>query len=464
MFLGFSGFVIFLVIASVAIAAIMFSIHNTKKIKETWAQVARKYHLVVDAGAGHSLSGNVSGIYLHIKTVTRGSGKNRSTYTVYTAYSSAVIPQGMSLTREGFFSKVGKMFGGQDIQTGDRKLDESLIIKGKDSNGIIALLRIPQVRDAILYFIARHPGMVVNQQNFYFEEHGIASKPDRMSAAIDDLVYLTKTVEAALSRQPQTGSPALNAAKPASPVPIAVAKFDDLTDPLGVGGSSAARAEILSETPTHDSLDPNGASAKQALSEAFSMLKSTVENPTAQKKAEPAKPFEDAFAAPLNDDAFTNPTLNDDVFAPTPSSLDSPSQAPQKAVADSSTESLTSSADDVCEGSDDIYDLIKELTNVGFGGNRQEIIDRHNCVTFNLMVYVDRVDSTFGFDTPDHLKDGKTLEGHLSSGEKVAVRFPESMNDRIAKLHSGGEFGVSGKVIAWDDLFKKVAIDYVAQY
>ncbi|MHC4840069.1 MAG: hypothetical protein ACYTDT_03780 [Planctomycetota bacterium] len=467
-------FFIFVVIA-VIVAVVIASVNHSKKVKETWRSVGAKYRMKVERGQGMGsrpeLSGNVNGIYVHVNTVTRGSGKNRSTYTVYSAFSGASMPQGLSLTREGFFSKVGKMFGGQDIQVGDRRLDDGLIIKAQDAQGTIALLRIPQVRDALLYFVARHPGMVVNGQNLSFEEHGVASKMDRMSAAIDDLVYLTKTFEAALS------GPAPQRVPTAKPAPVLQKKNDPWAEPIKAGGAAAA-AEILSVStsvdnsplPTNSSIDPNGQEAKAELNSAFSSFKSTVENPTVHKKAEPAKQesisLDDAFAAPKNEDAFANPTLDKDVFAPTPSTFETPkwegsnSMTDQPASEDQSTEAMTSDEGKDCQGSNDIYDVIEELNNVGFGGNRQEIIDRHDCVTFNLMVYVDRVDSTFGFDTPDHLKDGKTLEGHLSSGEKVAVRFPESMNDKIAKLHSGGEFGVTGKITAWDDLFKKVAIDY----
>lgn len=468
------GVALFLIVAGVIVAVIIASIGHKKKVKEAWTAVATKYRFQYTGNPSGGLSGNVNGIFCNVSTVTRGSGKNRSTYTVYTAYVGASLPNGLSLTREGFFSKVGKMFGGQDIQTGDRRLDDSLIIKGQDTNGIVRLLTIPQVRDALMYFVARHPGMVINSGSLYFEEHGTATKRDRMSAAIDDLVYLSKTLEAGMSGPAPQSVPGSR-----EPKPMPQVKLDDLS-------GSAAAAEILMSSKSSESssegifsilnlspspTDPNNEAANSdprsveiadkaadyqrqhlELSEAFSSFKSTVENPTVRKKAESTPAPSNAFDAPVN---------NDDVFAPTPSAFDSPTVASEPSPVDTSTEALTSAASsDMCEGDDDIYALIKELRDVGFGGSRQDIIDKNNCVKFNLMVYVDRIDSTFGFDTPDHLKDGKTLEGHLSSGEKVAVRFPKSMNDRISKLHSGGEFGVSGQVTAWDDLFKKIAIDY----
>lgn len=452
-----AGVAFFFIFIGIVVAVVIASIGHKKKVQEAWASIAAKYRMKYTGTARTGMSGNINGIFCNINTVTRGSGKNRSTYTVYTAYIGTALPGGLSLTREGFFSKVGKMFGGQDIQTGDRRLDASLIIKGQDVSGIIRLLNIAQVRDALMYFVARHPGMVLTGGSLYFEEHGTATKRDRMSAAIDDLVYLSKTFEAGMSGPAPQPVPVSR-----EPKPMLQVKFDELIEPFKVGGGSAAAAEILMSTKVNDDEAKSGSSAVEIgekaadykrqhleLSEAFSSFKSTVENPTVRKKAEP-----------VNNDAFASPTLNEDIFAPTPSAFDSPS-VPEPNAVDTSTEALTSgSSSDTCEGVDDIYALIKELKDVGFGGNRQDIIDKNNCVKFNLMVYVDRIDSTFGFDTPDHLKDGKTLEGHLSSGEKVAVRFPKSMNDRISKLHSGGEFGVSGQVTAWDDLFKKVAIDY----
>ncbi|MDC1143156.1 hypothetical protein OAU50_08695 [Planctomycetota bacterium] len=472
MFLAFEGIFIFFIFAGIAVALIVASRNHSKKVRATWQSVAHKYRMQLQHGANMGskpqLSGNVNGIFVNVHTETRGSGKNRSTYTVYSAIPSGRLPHGIALTREGFFSKVGKVFGGQDIQVGNRKLDESLVIKASDVNGTINLLRVPQVRDALLYFVARHPGMVVNGQNIKFEEHGVTSKPERMSAAIDDLVYLVGTFDTALS------GPVPAPKSSPSRQPIQQVKLSELSEPFKVGGGKSAPAEILMDTRT----DPNGIEARTEMESAFASLKSKVGNPTVHKKEAPTSTsvsLDSAFDAPPAGDAFVSPVLDENVFAPTQSEFvppapafetpkwdDDPAAEPELASSvDVSTGAVaTDSQDEVCEGSTDIYDVIKELSNVGFGGDRQAIIDTHNCVTYNLMVYVDRVDSTFGFDTPDHLKDGKTLEGHLGSGEKVAVRFPKSMNDKVGKLHSGGEIGVSGNVVAWDDLFKKVAIDY----
>jgi hypothetical protein len=62
--------------------------------------------------------------------------------------------------------------------------------------GAFSLMRIPQVKQALLTFLARHPNMQLNEKHMLFEETGVCSDMARMKAAVDDLAYLGQTLEA----------------------------------------------------------------------------------------------------------------------------------------------------------------------------------------------------------------------------------------------------------------------------
>ena len=91
--------------------------------------------------------------------------------------------------------------------------------------------------------------------------------------------------------------------------------------------------------------------------------------------------------------------------------------------------------------------------------DRETLIDAHSDKAWEVEITVDRVESSFGFDLPDNLRDGKTIEGHLEDGSKFAIRFPKSKNDEVGGARRGDTMKVWGKLTKWDDLFKKATLD-----
>ncbi len=194
------GFVVFLVIAGGFVGLIAWGMHHAKTIRLRWQGFAQQHGLQYSGGTSATSSPHIAGWYgrthVTINTVTRGSGKNRHTYTQFHGQINVAMPQGLNLTREGLFNKVSKFFGGQDVQLGDRQLDDAFIIKAHDAMGAFNLMRIAQVKQALLTFVARHPTMQLNERHLMFEESGTCADMIRMKAAIDDLAYLGQTIEA----------------------------------------------------------------------------------------------------------------------------------------------------------------------------------------------------------------------------------------------------------------------------
>lgn len=96
------------------------------------------------------IEGDWRGRHLHIHNFSRGSGDNRSTYH---AIKLSVQQQNSNLTfklgAEGFFSKIGKTFGMQDIQTGDPEFDQAFVVKSNDETFIHSAF-LPEIRAQFL--------------------------------------------------------------------------------------------------------------------------------------------------------------------------------------------------------------------------------------------------------------------------------------------------------------------------
>ena len=119
---------------------------------EIWSQIA------ADIG-GDYVDGGFFGkdvlAYRHgewqilLDTYTVSNGKTSTTYTRMRAPFENLDGLQFKIYREGFFSSIGKMFGAQDIEIGDRFFDDSFIIKGNSERKIKEFLLDAEVKSLI---------------------------------------------------------------------------------------------------------------------------------------------------------------------------------------------------------------------------------------------------------------------------------------------------------------------------
>ena len=92
-------------------------------------------------------------ILLDTYTQTTSTGTTTGTSTTTTTYTRMRAPfinkDGLyfRITREGFFSSIGKFFGMQDIEIGDPFFDDKFIIKGNNPEKIKLLLAEPKIKE-----------------------------------------------------------------------------------------------------------------------------------------------------------------------------------------------------------------------------------------------------------------------------------------------------------------------------
>ena len=101
---------------------------------------------------------------------------------------------GLNVYNESFLSKVGKLFGQQDIQLGDKELDKLVVIKGRDELAVKQLLDSQRVRQQLLRMYAESKRFVVRDYGIRHEE----SASNLSSARIHQLVEMMADLADAL--------------------------------------------------------------------------------------------------------------------------------------------------------------------------------------------------------------------------------------------------------------------------
>ncbi|MEM6725627.1 MAG: hypothetical protein AAF598_16415 [Bacteroidota bacterium] len=113
---------------------------NLEKIQQQFSHLSDSMGLEYSESDGKlglfkkfpALQGTLNGKTFYLFMYTSGSGKQQKTYSSFRLQTSNPAGYTLKLTKEGFFSKVGKRFGMQDIQVGDAQFDPLYIIKGSD--------------------------------------------------------------------------------------------------------------------------------------------------------------------------------------------------------------------------------------------------------------------------------------------------------------------------------------------
>lgn len=224
----FAPLIIFPLFIALFVGLAALGIYQSKKARENWARFAATYGLQMTGGESWTsrphISGWFDGIYVHIGTITRGSGKNRSTYTQFQAMLNCPMPLGLQIHQESVFSKVGKFFGGQDIHVGDSAIDDAFILKGRDENAVRHFVSQPAIRQALFRIVQTRPDFVLYAGNIMMEQRGMVSDPARMYSAISEAVLLARAITDTMQQlAPQAAPMKVPAPPPARPIELPVA-------------------------------------------------------------------------------------------------------------------------------------------------------------------------------------------------------------------------------------------------
>ena len=167
-----------------AIGSIAWGIAQGKKANASWGEVAQRLNLHFESGgwtANRQIYGSLHGVPIRGHVFTRGSGKNRTTYTGYNADITIRLPQDFQLHKQSLFSGVAKFFGSQDIEIGDQQFDDSIVIKGADPLEIRAF-PTPSRKQRILSLMHQFREFQISQDGIRVANRGLETDAKRLEA------------------------------------------------------------------------------------------------------------------------------------------------------------------------------------------------------------------------------------------------------------------------------------------
>jgi hypothetical protein len=164
---------------------------------KAWRELAERMGLTWEPGSllGHPpyVKGKYRGHELTLDTFRRGSGRNSTTYTRIILFVNNQSNLYLTLYEESVFSKIGKLFGAQDIQVGDEEIDRRFMIKGQPEDSVTRLLTPISLRQKLLE--ARSVNLEVDGRELHFEKKGEESDVNYLQFLFDLLSDLAEAVE-----------------------------------------------------------------------------------------------------------------------------------------------------------------------------------------------------------------------------------------------------------------------------
>ena len=235
-------------------ALLGYAAWNKHRQMTVWQQVAGQLGLAFMNGGwfgSSAMSGSYKGVDIAVKSVVRGSGKNKKVYTVVEASLHALTPLSLEVYEEGIFQMMGKMIGGEDIQVGDHELDETFVIKGVDDAEITDLLTTPRVKSALLTGHQVCSSLRIQPGNARLRERGRTTNPDKLRKYIDTVVGVAKAINETCEQRPNPAAKPSPQAQPSPPGP---------TSPAPFGPPPQARnAQPPDESPAQPAAEPAAA-------------------------------------------------------------------------------------------------------------------------------------------------------------------------------------------------------------
>jgi hypothetical protein len=112
-------------------------------------------------------------VYRNSRSSSSGSSGTTTSYSVHVQlYFPEAAELGLSIYKERFWSKVGKFFGAQDIQSGNAELDPMVMIKAKDEGRAKRMMEEPELQHALLDLFKHSDGFEVDDGGIEHRTHG----------------------------------------------------------------------------------------------------------------------------------------------------------------------------------------------------------------------------------------------------------------------------------------------------
>jgi hypothetical protein len=194
--IGFLTVLLFLAFpVGIIVLAFVISIMAKQALASAWGAFARQAGLTLNYTgwrSSPSVTGSYKGHNVYLYTYTQGSGKNKTTYTSFIAYTGIANRAQLRVSKEGFLSKIGKALGFQDIQVGDREFDEAFIVKSATPD-LLPHILTPQIRRTMVQG-KHYLNLSISQGSVIFSMVGIEKNIENLRYILEFLVMVAQRV------------------------------------------------------------------------------------------------------------------------------------------------------------------------------------------------------------------------------------------------------------------------------
>ncbi len=182
------GFLVLLGIVGVAIFVLVMVAESQRaaRVKAAWQEVGARFGMHYQPGSFWKrgrLVGSHQQCALEIRIDMRG-GKHKHPYTVISCGLPRALNLGLKIYREGLFSGLGKMFGAQDIQTGDLHFDKQFMIKGNSEARVVRLLDDP-LREEFTRLDQQCGPLVISDDTIVYDVRGRIEDAGRLAEILE---------------------------------------------------------------------------------------------------------------------------------------------------------------------------------------------------------------------------------------------------------------------------------------
>jgi hypothetical protein len=178
------------------VLAVAFTIMRVRAQRRIWQELAEQFGLAFEPGgwlSNPSISGVYRGRSLNQYVITRGTSKNRTSYTIVALGLRQPTGMTFSIYEENVFNRIGKALGKSDIQTGDQEMDDRFIIQGQPEIDMQHLLAQFNVRQRLLD--TPHLNLKLDGNRLIFERQGVQTNVEYLQKVFDLLSELADGVE-----------------------------------------------------------------------------------------------------------------------------------------------------------------------------------------------------------------------------------------------------------------------------
>ncbi len=137
---------------------------------------------------GSRITGIYKEFYVAVYKEVHSSNHGSHTETVIKAYLNKPLSFKLAISKEGLSAKIAKLFGGQDIETGDPDFDKKVRIKSDNPYEATKLLNNTSLKKAIINAITAYPPVEVYNTHIKFQRDGVFIKTEQVKGVLEAII------------------------------------------------------------------------------------------------------------------------------------------------------------------------------------------------------------------------------------------------------------------------------------